>query len=118
MDNNFNLKVNLLKLSNAGVATIHGKECVVIPIADNWLYKGQNSVYLDMAMWSRREQGKFGDTHYIKQSMPKQWRAANPNGQTPILGDAKPIGFDAPQQPQAQAPAQLDVPAEPNDLPF
>lgn len=116
---NYNLKINLLKLTKAGVMNVNGRECVVIPIAENWLYKGQSSVYLDLAMWTRREQGRFGDTHYIKQSMPKQWRSANPNGQAPIIGDAKPIELTQQSQVQAQAPAaQMSVPAEPNDLPF
>lgn len=119
---NYNLKINLLKLTKAGVINVNGHECVVIPIAENWLYKGQSSVYLDLAMWTRREQGRFGDTHYIKQSMPKQWRSANPNGQAPIIGDAKPIELTQ-QQPQAQPVPQMTAPAEPqigetSDLPF
>jgi hypothetical protein len=61
-----------------------------------------------------------------KQEQPKQEQQevdkdklrANPNGQAPIVGDAKPIELTQPQS-QAQAPApQMSAPAEPNDLPF
>lgn len=128
---NLSINVNLLKLDKATVMEIknHNGEnvkCVVLPIEANDLYAsvnqstGQPSVYLSLSAWENREKGKYGDTHYIKQSHSKQWREANPDTKTPIIGNGKiiqPVGLDQVKANQAQVITQEG--GDPfNDLPF
>ncbi len=99
---NLSIDINLLKLDKAAVVELKNKngenvKCVALPIEGNDLYAsvnqttGQPSVYLSLAAWENREKGKYGDTHYIKQSHSKQWREAHPDAQTPIIGNGKII---------------------------
>jgi hypothetical protein len=71
-----NVKVNLMALkavtqwqdgANGPV------ECLIIPIDNNFLYRGQNSLYLDLTAFQIRnpKEGQK-DTHILKQSLPKE----------------------------------------------
>lgn len=120
---NYNISLNLLKL-HAAVMGVKGKDgsvkqCVVIPIEDNDLYasvreSGETSVYLSLSMWQTSQTGKYGDSHYIKQHHSKQWRDANPEVQTAIIGNAKPIAAFK----NLNAPVVETVDVSPDDLPF
>lgn len=75
--------VNLLKLEKAGIATIKNKKCVVIPIEENDLYVSMDenlkakAVYLNVNINERREPSQYGNTHYCKQYLSKQYKDAN-----------------------------------------
>ena len=103
----FSVSLNLSKLKNVGITDLQGstsvKRCVVIPIEDNHLYVSDKGVMLNLSAWESKQVGKYGDTHYVKQRLPKEYRDAHPDEmkQTPIIGNMKPIGGVAPQQPTA-----------------
>ena len=96
-----NIDINLLKLSRVGVASIHGVRCVVIPCEENDIYVSQDnqtgkakSAHLHVTAWENKDgMSQYGDTHYIKPSYSKEFRAAHPevNQNTPIIGNGKPI---------------------------
>lgn len=101
-----NLKgsIDLLKLEKAGIATIKNKKCIVIPIEENDLYVSMDenlkakSVYLGLNINERREPSQFGNTHYCKQSLSRQYRETNKTeAETKskvYLGDFKPYEFE------------------------
>ena len=66
--------IDLLKLELAGIATIKGKKCLVIPIQENDIYINMNedlkakAAYLRLSIFERREVSRYGKTHYVKQS--------------------------------------------------
>lgn len=92
--------IDLLKLENAGIATIKNKKCIIVPIEENDLYVNVDekfkakSVYLGLNVIERREPSQFGKTHYCKQALSKQYRDANKmESETKskvYLGDFKP----------------------------
>lgn len=96
-----NIDINLLKLSRVGVASIHGVRCVVIPCEENDIYVSQDnqtgkakSAHLHITAWENKNgMSQYGDTHYIKPSYSKEFRAAHSkvNQNTPIIGNGKPI---------------------------
>ena len=70
-------KINLAKLHHV-LQMQKGKtgevECLVIPIEKNNLFKGKDgNVYLDIVGFDLKDTSK-GDTHLIKQSLPKDIR--------------------------------------------
>lgn len=81
-----NLDINLLKLSRAGVATIHGIRCVVILCEENFIFVSQDqqtgkakSAYLQLTAWANKNGiDQYGHSHYIKVSLPKEYRQQNP----------------------------------------
>lgn len=92
--------INLLKLDMAGVATIRGKKCVVIPMQENDLYLKigddlkAKGVYLGINVWERKEASQFGQTHTIKQNFSKDFRehcSKEVMDAKPFIGDMKPI---------------------------
>lgn len=105
--NNFNLKLNLLKFTNAGVCSVKGRgktlKCVVIPIEDNHIFVSKDSetnkpkaAYIDMTAWELSNP-KYEDTHMVKQSFPKEVReqiSEEERKNQPILGSMKPLSFD------------------------
>lgn len=117
--------VNLLALELAGVATIKGKRCVVIPIQENDIYVGvdDNSVaksaYLGLSVFERREIGKYGDTHNVKQSFSKEYREATTKealDKKPYVGNMRPLVIESKNGANtAIAPVEE---TEKDDLPF
>lgn len=114
---NHGIKVNALKYQNAGVLNIKGrtgtKRCLVVPIEDNHLFQSVNedgspkAVYLDLTAFALRE-AKYGQTHLIKQSLPKEIRESMTKEQLdamPILGGMKQL-----VNPSANAAAASNVP--------
>ena len=77
MKENLFLRFNLTAFKNAGVAKLQGKtgvkKCVIIPIDDNFVYEGNKGAYVDFIAW-HNEKLNNGDTHLIKQSLPKEVR--------------------------------------------
>lgn len=124
---NFQGKINLLKLKNAGVVDVKGKEsvkrCVVIPIEDNNIFisADENLVakgaYIDFMAWENRQISQYGDTHGIRQSLPKDVREKMSEDElkaVPFIGNMKPfeIGNSA---SSVNAPSAV---ANGDDLPF
>ena len=64
--------------------------------------------YLDLVVLPRREIGKFGDTHIIKQDISKQERESNARPELPIIGNAKPFGSGQAAKPQ-EAPMRTEA---------
>lgn len=123
-----NFNVNLLKLSRAGVVSIKGVGCVVIPIEENDIYVSQDretgkakSAYLNLTAWANKNGlSQYGDSHYIRQSFSKEAREANADfvKKAPVLGNGKPV------QSQGNAASSVVVQSVDNqldnndDLPF
>lgn len=117
--------IDLLKLDMAGVATIRGKKCIVIPIEENDLYVSMDenqkakSVYLGLSAFERREVSQYGKTHYVKQFFSNEFREATPKDKLdkkPFLGDMKTFVIE-----NKNGAASVEAPAtttEQDDLPF
>jgi len=126
---NFNEKLNLLKLSRAGVMHIQGRgevlRCLVIPVEENHLFVSTDesgkpkAVYLDLTAWAMKNP-KYEDSHMIKQSLPKEVRDAmtdeEKNAQ-PILGSMKPVNFEA-HNGASDCIAPFAQPENLDELPF
>ena len=125
---NYSQKINLLKFKNACIVTVKGKTSikrgVFIPIEDNHFFVTADEdlkakgVYMDAIAWENREPGKFGDTHAIRQSLPKEVRERMGEEELkaiPFIGNMKPY-----EQTNAAtsvaAPVTEAVPDD--DLPF
>lgn len=94
------------------------KECLIIPIENNHLFKGGKGVYLDLMAFpfeSKIEGNKA--THIIKQSLPKEVFQALTDAQKksmPIMGDVTVWGA-----PSSEPVSDVNTTLEPNsDLPF
>lgn len=125
---NYSQKINLLKFKNACIVTVKGKNSnkrgVFIPIEDNHLFVTADEdlkakgVYMDAIVWENREPGKFGDTHAIRQSLPKEVRDKMNEEELkaiPFIGNMKPYE----QSNAATSVAAPIAEAEPDDdLPF
>jgi len=118
--------IDLLKLELAGIATIKGKKCLVIPIQENDIYINMNedlrakSAYLGLSIFERREISKYGKTHYVKQSFSKEFRDSNSKDvidKKPFLGDMKPFVIDN-KNSAATVDAPVENTDEKDDLPF
>lgn len=127
---NFNAKLNLMKLSRAGIMQIQGRgevlRCLVIPVEENHLFVSTDamtnkpkSVYLDLSVWELQNP-KYEETHMIKQSLPKEARERMTDEERksmPVLGGLKPIGNEF-----ANAAASCDAPfaqvSNLDELPF
>lgn len=123
-----NIDINLLKLSRAGVASIHGVKCVVIPCEENDIYVSLDnqtgkakSAHLHITAWENKNgMSQYGDTHYIKPSYSKEFRATNAEASknAPIIGNGKPIQAQGSAINNVAAPT-IDSNIDNNDdLPF
>lgn len=103
---NFNAKLNLLKLKRAGVMQIQGRgevlRCLVIPIEENNIFVSTDdnnrpkAAYLDLTAWALQNP-KYDETHMIKQSLPKEVREKMTDEEKkamPILGGMRPASLD------------------------
>lgn len=97
---NISIKINLRQLKSA-VRTMKGAsgeiECLIIPINQNHLVKGEKGVYLDMQAYELKEKkADRKDTHLIKQGFPKEVFDAMTDEEkktTPILCNLVVWGF-------------------------
>ena len=123
--NNLQGSIDLLKLQRSGIATIRGIKCLCIPIQENDIYIGMDenlkakSAYLCLSIFERREVGKYGDTHNVKQSFSKEFREAVGEDEIykrPYIGNMKPLIIES-----KNGVGAVDAPAtntEEDDLPF
>lgn len=75
---------------------------------------GKTPKYLDLVLIERKEVGKFGDTHLVKQSVSKAERESGV--EMPIIGSATDRGRSEQNRP-ALTPATREEPP-PEDVPF
>lgn len=123
---NYEIRLNLLALKGAGVARVKGKSgmevpCLVVPIQMANLYLGEKGCYLNLNAWENRDgvTGQYGDTHGIKQSIPKERlekMTEEERKALPFLGNMRPRVV---QQSQMPVETTVSVSADDtNDLPF
>lgn len=96
---NYNISIDLTALQGARIVEKDGAKHLVINLAKSRAKAHQNGkVYLNMEAVEAREPGKFGDTHFVKESSTKDERMEGLK--LPIIGNAKPFGGN--RQPQRQ----------------
>lgn len=120
--------IDLLKLEKAGIATIRNKKCIVIPIEENDLYVSMDenlkakAVHLGININERKEPSRYGETHYCKQSLSKEYQETykselEAKGKI-YLGGLKPSKF----QGSSNAVASVEAPdaqiEDEDQLPF
>jgi hypothetical protein len=122
--NNYNIRIDLLKLNGAFMRNMTGKtatkRCLIIPVDDNpSVFLGEKGCYLNMVAYETDNQ-QYGDTHFVRGDLPKELRERMTDEQrktVPILGNMRPI---KPQQMQVQGSVNMDAPGDQqqDDLPF
>ena len=120
---NISIKINLRQLKSA-VRTMKSAsgeiECLIIPINQNHLIKGEKGIYIDMQAYELKEKkADRKDTHLIKQGFPKEVFDAMSDEEkkaTPILGNLVVWGYSEP------APVNVEITESAEgtdgDLPF
>jgi hypothetical protein len=119
---NMSIKVNLAALKHA-VRIEKGKsgdqECIIIPISQNYLHKGEKGLYLDLSAFEIKDRSKMDasrkDTHLVKQSLPEEVYKAMTEEEKqamPIVGNVIVWGANS-NEPALAAPTE-----EGDDLPF
>lgn len=94
-------------------------DCLVIPIDQNHLFRGEKGVYLDLThipLKNQRENSK--DTHLVKQQLPKDVynsMSEDERKEMPILGNTVVWGSSGNSVGNAPEPEEID---ESDDLPF
>jgi len=116
-------KINLGTLKST-IRTLKGKsgevECIIIPIKENRLYKGQKGVYLDIVGFEVKNQTEgMKDTHILKQSFKKEIREKMTEEELqkiPILGNMTDWDkVTEVNEPEEVKELEIDVK---DDLPF
>ena len=125
----FSGKINLLRLRNSCIVTVKGKaqakRGVFIPIEDNNLFVSVDEdlkpkgAYIDFTAWENQQPSKYGDTHSLRQSIPKEVRERMTEDEQraiPYFGNMKPFTVE-------NASAIVDAPIvqaveQDDDLPF
>lgn len=126
---NYNGKMNLLRFKNAFVISVKGrnetKKGVFIPIDDNNLFVSVDEnlkargAYLDFTAWENEQPGKYGDTHAIRQSLPKDVRdrmTEEERKTIPYFGNMKPM--EARNNAAAVKAEEISAVDNVDDLPF
>lgn len=119
--------INLKKLKNVGIMDIQGKhskvKCLVIPIKMNHIFLSEKTAGLDFIGFEPKTKSDKGDTHLLKQSVPKEvyekMTDADKAAQ-PLIGNATVYGNTSgggAAQPAAASGGTTTLPAI-DDLPF
>jgi len=114
-------KINLMQFKSV-IKKMKGQsgdiEVIIIPIADNNLFKGEKGLYLDLIAFEiENKKGDSKDTHLVKQSLNKDTRALMSDEKLkamPILGNLQVWGDYTEQEPASS----MEVQDETDDLPF
>lgn len=125
---NYSGKINLLKFKNACFISVAGKSAVkkgvFIPLEDNNIFVSADEelkakgAYFDFTAWENQMPSKYGDSHSIRQSLPKEVRERMTEEQlkaVPYLGNMKPYEL---QNGASSVSAPVVETQEQNDLPF
>lgn len=133
--------INLAKLSNVGIMTVQGqscnKKCLVIPIEENDLFikveektSKDGHKYTDkkfclgVEVYSSRETDQYGNTHYVKASVSKDYINSHTQEEVDVrnkiyLGNLKPVQIpNSNQAATVEAPPAIPAYASDDDLPF
>lgn len=118
---NITAKLNLLMLKGA-VKMMKAQsgeiECLIIPIEQNKLFKGEKGVYLDLIAFEiQNKKDDSKDTHLVKQSLPKDVREKMSDDELkamPILGNIRVFSDGFNSEPVTNP----DPLSEKDDLPF
>ena len=123
MKNNISISLNLRQLKST-VRTMKAEsgqvECLIIPIEQNNLIKGEKGIYVNLQAWELKEKKEDRkDTHLVKQSLPKEiYESMNDEEKRaiPIIGNLT-VWASTEQKPQ-----EVNIETEPeepgDDLPF
>lgn len=135
MANKLNGSLNLAKLKDVFIYTFHGKtatkKCVCIPIDDNDLFikdevqDGKRSLIygLGVDIYQKRETDQYGNTHYAKLAVHKDWIEKHTDEELAELNkiylcDFKPFPIGGGNQAET-VQSQGDIYAQDGDeLPF
>ncbi len=116
---NFSTKLNLaaLKHSRRMIKGQSGEiDCLIIPINENNLYKGEKGLYLDLYHIELKNPAEGqNNTHLVKQNLPKEiyeQMTEEAKKAMPILGNS--IVW----VPQSNEAPLADTTSEEDDLPF
>lgn len=116
---NISVKLNLAGLAHSR-KLMKGKtgdiDCLIIPIEQNKLYKGEKGLYLDLTLIEIKDRSKQSpdqkDTHLVKQSFSKEVYDAMSEEERksyPILGNAIYWGsFSNSNEPELAEPQEED----------
>lgn len=86
--------IDLMKLDGATVTTIRGRNYVAIPIDTNDIYMKNSSAYLSLNIYERRQVGRYGETHTVKQGFSRGFierMGQEAIKDKPFLGGFKPM---------------------------
>jgi len=116
---NLSTKLNLAGLKHSRME-MKGKsgmiDCLIIPINENHLFKGEKGLYLDLSHFEiTNPAADQKDSHLVKQSLPKEIYDAMTDEEKkalPILGNTRTWGGNS-NEPALSQPQQ-----EGDDLPF
>lgn len=93
---NLTASIDLLALQGARLVEKDGAKHIVINLSKARAKAHANGkVYLNLELIEGKEVGKYGDTHFVKESTTKQEREEGVK--LPIIGNAKPWGKPKPQ---------------------
>ena len=110
------INLTLLKHARREMNGQGGKkiDCLIIPIDENHLYKGEKGVYLDLTSIEIKDKSKQApgqkDTHLIKQSFSREFYDTLTDEQKqafPILGNTIDWSKVAPSEPQPMQSSEL-----------
>ncbi len=119
-------KINLAALKSA-IRTLKGKngevECLIIPIKENMLYKGNKGIYLDIVGFEidKAKHPDTKDTHLLKQSFSKEKRESMTEEELnaiPILGNLTDWDKITETTPSENIPETIEQEEIKDDLPF
>lgn len=116
---NFSTKINLATLKHSRML-MKGKsgqvDCLIIPIEQNNLYKGEKGLYLDLTHIEIKNPAEGQtDSHLVKQNLPKEVYeklSEEEKKALPILGNSKVWISQYNEAPLAEIQDETD------DLPF
>jgi hypothetical protein len=121
------IKVNLTSLIHGKQQVLNKKgeftECLVIPIAENNLFKGDKGVYLDLIAWPYKEKQEGKDTHYLRQSFSKEMRenfTKEEKEKLPYFGNLNTWhgNSNANKEEETFSKPAVQPPGDPDDMPF
>lgn len=119
------ISVQLTKLNRVGRTSATDKngnkiDCLVIPIALNHLFVSDNNeVFLNAVAWES-DKLKNGQTHLLKQSLPKdvvEKMSEDEKKNLPILGNMKPLKSESKPLEVYSLSSSAPEPVPANDLP-
>lgn len=130
---NYLLGYDFMQMNNVGFKTIESKtgvqkRCMVIPIDDNGIHITKDmttgktkGAYYNIDMFSRREVGRFEETHNLKPHVSKEFAEKNTElaakMKNTYLGNAKPLIIQSNNVTETM-PMDNVEPSADDDLPF